>query len=1004
MPGPTRFSRIASYCGLLVLLLLCLSTAGYAAHTVDRPITLTQPDGTTLHYLISGDEYYNWVHDSSGYVIVQDSATGVWVYAVLVGGSVSPSQYAAGTVDPAAVGLTPNIRPSATRIQAARNALFALPMDTAPQPAPTSGALNNIVIFIRFSDDNEYTDAAASYDTVFNSSTAGASSMRNYFYEASYNTLTVTTTFYPTPSGSTVVSYQDSHPRAYYLPYNATTNTIGYTSDGDGGTREQQMIANAVNAVKSQIPSGLNVDIDNNGQVDNVCFVIKGGTSDWGTVLWPHMWSLYMQSVYINSKRVWNYDVQFTSWVLPSGVGVLCHEMLHSLGCPDLYHYTGGYADPVGSWDVMCGSANPPQYPGAYMKYKYLHWITSLPVISTPGVYTLNPLTSSTNNCYKIASPNSTTEFFVLEYRRKTGTFENSVPGSGLLVYRINTVATGNASGPPDEVWVYRPNGTSTTTGNINSAYFSSGSGRTTINDTTNPASLLYNGQPGGLNIVSIGAADSTIQFTYTNKLPNPTISPAGGTFTRTQTVTLTSPNGLGELHYTLNGVDPTSANPYVLSGGTIVVSSDATLKVRSIKTNYQSSDVVSAVFKFLNMDVALIKNTGDGIDVGFDAMPVSAAFTDEFYVEQASRNCGILVRKSGHTLTAGMAACVLGKVQTDTTTGERYISATSAVQNGSATVKPVALNIQSVGGAAFGLQNGAWGTVLVKDVNGEYQAQLGPMAGLNNIGLLTRVYGRVRFIDASTFALKDGSLSELTCVSPSGVTVDPNWDFVSVTGVVSCYKSGSNIFPCLRVKKPLDLVLGTGGMITGRVSTAATTSYSQLVESAHNYANSFNYTWTVTGPANAIRMRAHFTKIELEKNYDFLYVKNGSGTSIQVFGPTAGVVAFPAITNVWSSWVTGNVVNLNLTSDSNTAYYGFQMDRYEADIPTIPGAGVTVTLNPGSRTTTTDADGVYFFRNLAAGTYTVTPSAVGMTFAPTNYTSAVTFGQYVPGKDFTRQ
>ena len=159
-----RLCRFVFPCGLLMVMLLCLSTAGYCAYAVDRPFTLTQPDGTTLHYLISGDEYYNWVHDSSGYVIVQDSATGVWVYAVLEDGSLSPSRYAAGTVDPSAVGLTPNIMPSTTRLQAARKTMFALPMGTSPQPAPTSGTLNNIVIFIRFSDDSEYTDTVSSYE------------------------------------------------------------------------------------------------------------------------------------------------------------------------------------------------------------------------------------------------------------------------------------------------------------------------------------------------------------------------------------------------------------------------------------------------------------------------------------------------------------------------------------------------------------------------------------------------------------------------------------------------------------------------------------------------------------------------------------------------------------------------------------------------------------------------------------------------------------------------
>ena len=92
-------------------------------------------------------------------------------------------------------------------------------------------------------------------------------------------------------------------------------------------------------------------------------------------------------------------------------------------------------------------------------------WITSIPTITTTGTYTLNPITSSTNNAYRINSPNSTTEYYVVEYRRKTGTFESSLPGSGLLVYRINLSIPsgqwGNDCGPPDELYVYRPGGTS---------------------------------------------------------------------------------------------------------------------------------------------------------------------------------------------------------------------------------------------------------------------------------------------------------------------------------------------------------------------------------------------------------------------------------------------------------------------------------------------------------------------------------------------------------------
>ena len=95
-----------------------------------------------------------------------------------------------------------------------------------PFPAPKTGSINNLVIFIRFSGESEYTNAISGYDSNFNS---GAGSMANYFKEASYNALTVNTYFYPDRTGSTVVSYQDANTRNYYRPYNATTNPTGYS-------------------------------------------------------------------------------------------------------------------------------------------------------------------------------------------------------------------------------------------------------------------------------------------------------------------------------------------------------------------------------------------------------------------------------------------------------------------------------------------------------------------------------------------------------------------------------------------------------------------------------------------------------------------------------------------------------------------------------------------------------------------------------------------------------
>jgi hypothetical protein len=64
--------------------------------------------------------------------------------------------------------------------------------------------------------------------------------------------------------------------------------------------------------------------------------------------------------------------------------------------------------------------------------------------------------------------------------------------------------------------------------------------------------------------------------------------------------------------------------------------------------------------------------------------------------------------------------------------------------------------------------------------------------------------------------------------------------------------------------------------------------------------------------------------------------------------------------------------------------------------------AGVTVTLSGAtSATTTTGSTGAYSFAGLANGTYTVTPSLAGHTFAPNSVVVAVS-GASFPGQNFT--
>lgn len=506
---------------LLLILFLSINTYDAKSAYIEKfPVELKQPDNTTLHLFVSGDEFYNWIHDDKGYTIIQNSKTGWYVYGIKQNGRIVPSKYIVNSIVPSSVGIKPHLVADreiiAKESEPFRKTMMMLPPQLknkkdAMQQA--TGTINNIVVFIRFSDDAEFTDSKTTYSNMFNA--ANQNSLKQYYKEVSYNQLTINSTFYPTTTGTTVISYQDQQPRGYYQPY-SSTNTIGYTGGNNGSQRrdrEHILLRNAVNAINSSIPSNLNVDNDNDGYVDNVCFIVFGSPTGWASLLWPHMWALYSQTANINGKRVWRYNFQIRSHLLSNGNGVLAHEMFHTIGAPDLYHYSYDGLRPVWKWDLMERNLNPPQHMGAYMKYKYGGWISSIPEITEAGTYTLNPLTSSTNNCYKISSPNSTSEYFVVEYRRKTGRFENSLPGSGLIIYRINPSYNGNASGPPDEVYVYRPNGTTTQNGNPDNAFYSQQSGRIAINNNTNPKAFLTNGSDGDLNIDEISEAGNTISF-----------------------------------------------------------------------------------------------------------------------------------------------------------------------------------------------------------------------------------------------------------------------------------------------------------------------------------------------------------------------------------------------------------------------------------------------------------------------------------------------------------
>lgn len=520
----------------LLAALLSISFSAFAVHVDNMPVVCLQPNGDTLHCYVTGDEYYHRLHDAQGYTIVRNPHSGYYVYAIKRQGSLVPSTYIAGRTNPTTLNLQPNLclsnREIAARIKEWQVPVrYTLPVASfSPKNSifttTNHGVLNNIVIFIRFSNETGMTKTYSAVDSMFNDTSSMGVSMRTYFQSASYNQMNISTTFYPTPNGNVIRSYQDSHARGYFQPYDSTTNPGGYQTATERRQREFTLMQNAVQYVNdsSPVPLSLNIDANGDGNVDNICFVVSGTFTGWSDLLWPHKWSLYDRNVYINNKRVYTYNLQLeNSGSHYFSVSTFCHEMFHTLGAPDLYHYNY-YTDvsSAGSWDLMNSNTNPPQHMSAFMKYRYGNWLDTIPEIVNPGRYTLHSMAGGNKDfCYRIPSQDPS-QFYLLEYRHKTDRYEGTLPSNGLLIWRIDTRFNGNASFNDsnifDEVYVYRYNGINDTTpGYVSMSSFAAGTTRNTFSSTSNPSSWLT-GNVLDTTITINGlttAGDSTFSFNY---------------------------------------------------------------------------------------------------------------------------------------------------------------------------------------------------------------------------------------------------------------------------------------------------------------------------------------------------------------------------------------------------------------------------------------------------------------------------------------------------------
>ena len=163
-----------------------------------------------------------------------------------------------------------------------------------------------------------------------------------------------------------------------------------------------------------------------------------------------------------------------------------------------------------------------------------------------------------------------------------------------------------------------------------------------------------------------------------------------------------------------------------------------------------------------------------------------------------------------GFTIRSGNAGCVAGTT----------IKARQAI-SGVGLIEPLSMPARSLGGGSWLFNPNTGGGMeatrawrLVEQPDKTYVWELRDVEGMNNIGLLVKLQGRVVKQLADGFYLDDGSgrddgnraVPGVRVLVPAAVTIPEEQSYVVVIGISSCYRDEEAVKRLLRVRMLEDI------------------------------------------------------------------------------------------------------------------------------------------------------------------------------------------------------
>jgi len=379
--------------------------------------------------------------------------------------------------------------------------------------AQVSGNFNILAICADHPDKVATVDAAE-FDTLIFQNAPG--SVRDFYGEMSYATLTIVTVNLPSSLGwqRLATNYSTYVNNAYGL--------------GAYPNNTQKLCEDLVDLINPLVDFSA-YDNDGNGFVDGLVLIhpgrgaeLSGSTSD----VWSHKWGISPRSrdgVFISA-----YSIQPEYWNAPGDItiGVYAHEIGHLFGLPDLYD-TDGSSKGIGKWSLMSGGSwngslgNSPAHMDAWCKTE-VGWVTPTNVTGNMTGAVI-PRVMDNPTVYRMWDNGTVgNQYYLIENRQKVG-YDAPLPGSGLCVWHIDDTKTnntkewypGNTSNGNYWVALEQADGLWEMDKNIDQGDaadpFPGTTNNTTFSAATTPNSNAYNGTQTFVTITNISASANSM-------------------------------------------------------------------------------------------------------------------------------------------------------------------------------------------------------------------------------------------------------------------------------------------------------------------------------------------------------------------------------------------------------------------------------------------------------------------------------------------------------------